>query len=254
MSQTPKNMSEIFGKLDDLKKLFIYGQKVLPIIQSLTEFMEDIVPIIESINSSIADSTSKIPKASDQINNVTNATELATTEILDLVDATSLLLDELKNLIDNKYEKSKRKDEVYAELKKQMNGNPKAHELLDEYNSLVVNNSDLEAMLKTIDNVRDNSYRITLSLQVQDITAQQLAAVNHLIQSVNKKLTDLVVEIEKADLSTEVQNLKVIMPKGDHYDGDAKYDKSEKRQQDVDTIVNTQKEKASQEEIDKLFA
>ncbi|MFH1194271.1 MAG: hypothetical protein V1720_01085 [bacterium] len=254
MAQAPKNMSQIFEKLNDLKKIFIYGQRVLPIIQSLTEFMEEIVPIIESINSSIADSTLKIPKATDQINNVTNATEMATTEILDLVDSMSLCLDELRNLITQKYEKSKRKDEVYAELKKHMNGNPKAHELLDEYNSLIVENADLELMLNNVNKIHDDSYRITLSLQVQDITAQQLAAVNHLIESVNTKLTGLVAEIEKADLTTEVQNLRIHMPSDAHFDADAKYDTSEKRQQAVDTIVNTQKEKTSQEEIDKLFA
>lgn len=254
MTQSYKNMSQIFEKLNDLKKIFVYGQKVLPIIQSLTEFMEDIVPLIESINSSIADSTLKIPKATDQITNVTNATELATTEILDLVDEMSIYLEELSKLVSEKLEKTKRRDEVFSELKKYVNGNPKAHELLDEYNSLVVDQSELNMILENVGKLKDRSYRITLSLQVQDITAQQLAAVNHLIESVNTKLSELVHEIEKADLSTEVQHLKVIMPKGTHFDGDAKYDTSEKRQKEVDNVINSQKEKASQEEIDKLFS
>ena len=83
------NMTQLFNKLNDLKAVFTYGQKIIPIIQNLVDFMKETIPLLETINNSIADSTSKIPKASHQINNVTHANEMATTEILDLVDVIS---------------------------------------------------------------------------------------------------------------------------------------------------------------------
>ena len=77
------NMKEIFGKIDDLKSVFKIGERILPILQSLIDFMGEIIPLLENINTSISDSTNQMPKVSHQINNVTSATELATTEILD---------------------------------------------------------------------------------------------------------------------------------------------------------------------------
>jgi hypothetical protein len=62
-----ENLSQLFSKLDDLKKVFTYGEKLIPVIQSLGEFMKETVPLLENINRSIAESTSKIPKATNQI-------------------------------------------------------------------------------------------------------------------------------------------------------------------------------------------
>ena len=96
-----ENMAQLFSKLNDLKKVFSYGEKLIPIIHSLGEFMKETVPLLENINRSIAESTSKIPKATNQIQSVTNATELATTEILDLVDSlNSDLTDIEKTMVD----------------------------------------------------------------------------------------------------------------------------------------------------------
>ena len=91
-----ENMSQLFAKLNDLKKVFTYGEKLIPVIQSLGEFMKETVPLLENINKSIAESTSKIPKASNQIQNVTSATEMATTEILDLVDVLNADLESIE--------------------------------------------------------------------------------------------------------------------------------------------------------------
>ncbi|MCK9212589.1 MAG: hypothetical protein M0P61_17295, partial [Ignavibacteriaceae bacterium] len=59
------NLSELFEKLDDLKTVFRYGEKLIPVIQGLVDFMRDTVPLLENINTSIAESTSKIPKATN---------------------------------------------------------------------------------------------------------------------------------------------------------------------------------------------
>lgn len=99
MENIPKNMNQVFSKLSDLKYVFHFGEKLIPIIQSIIEFMRDVVPLLENINQSITDSTNDIPKASHQINNVTSATELATTEILDLVDSISGSLTNMERML-----------------------------------------------------------------------------------------------------------------------------------------------------------
>jgi len=101
MKTISQNINDIFNKLSDLKELFRIGEKIVPILQSVIEFMKETIPLIENINISIADSTSKFPVAKDQINNVTNATELATTEILDLVDEITNRITETINDLEN---------------------------------------------------------------------------------------------------------------------------------------------------------
>src|SRR5690554_1215843 len=110
------NMSELFEKLNDLKTVFRYGQKLIPIIQSLIDFMKDTVPLLENINNSIADSTQKMPKATHQISNVTSATELATTEILDIVDVISNDISIIENELKEGLQKRKEAENLYNQI------------------------------------------------------------------------------------------------------------------------------------------
>ncbi|MGE5431774.1 MAG: hypothetical protein ACM3QX_11905 [Syntrophomonadaceae bacterium] len=249
------NMSQLFDKLNDVKVLFQYGQKVVPVLQSLVDFMQETVPLLENINHSIADSTAKIPKASDQINNVTNATELATTEILDLVDAISNNVSsvESKLLVINTTEAQKL--ELIEKLKNLLPGNSEAGKLLEEYTALDTTKKNIEEITKMFPKIKDDSYNITLSLQVQDITSQQLAAVDHLIDSVQEKLASLIQDIDETQIeefNAATSGSGIQAPQGATFDPNASYNKNDNRQDMVDAVVNM--EKASQAEIDKLFS
>jgi len=101
--------------------------------------------------------------------------------------------------------------------------------------------------------IRDDVYKITLSLQVQDITSQQLAAVNHLIESVRLKLSSLIIHLDETDL-TSIENVKLDIPVGSTFDPDAVYTKSTERQEAADLLINSINNKATQDEIDKLFS
>lgn len=249
------NMSQLFSKLNDVKVLFQYGQKVVPVLQSLVDFMQETVPLLENINHSIADSTAKIPKASDQINNVTNATELATTEILDLVDAISNNLSVIEQKLNVINTAEAQKAEVLAKLKAVLSGNTEAVKLLEEYDRLDLTKQHAEEITRMFPKIKDDSYNITLSLQVQDITSQQLAAVNHLIESVQDKLASLIQDIDDTQIDDLEQNSNgsgIQAPAGATFDPNASYDKNDGRQDMVDAVINM--EKASQAEIDKLFS
>lgn len=249
------NMSQLFDKLDDVKVLFQYGQKVVPVLQSLVDFMQETVPLLENINHSIADSTAKIPKASDQINNVTNATELATTEILDLVDAISNNVSLIEKKLEVVNSAEARKAEIADQLRSLLAGNSQAESLLKEYAEIDSTRTNVEEINKLFPKIKDDSYSITLSLQVQDITSQQLAAVDHLIESVQDKLASLIQDIDDTQIeefNSAVSGSGIQAPKGATFDPNASYNMNDNRQDMVDAVVNM--EKASQAEIDKLFS
>jgi len=254
MQQLTSNMSEVFSKLNDLKNVFKFGEKIVPIIQSLIEFMKEIVPLIESINTSISESTAQMPKVSNQINNVTSQTELATTEILDMVDRITNQIMEMEGVIGSFSSSEKRSSEIKQIIKEKYGNDTELMALFQEYLELNNYHVAFDKFKEILSQTNNDIFQITLSLQVQDITSQQLAAVNHLIDSVNNKLSSLVKEIDQSDIRDDIKILNIEVPHGAVFDPNAKYDRSESRQQNVDEIVTNQKQQASQAEIDKLFS
>ncbi|MBI1938196.1 MAG: protein phosphatase CheZ [Ignavibacteriales bacterium] len=246
------NMEQVFQKLGDLKQFFVFGQKIVPVFQKIIDFMHDIVPLLENVNNSIHDSTSKIPKAANQINNVTYATEIATSEILDIVDSMATDMTRIKNeLIDlrNGFFNQRVALDRFGDELKPLNGtydSLKSSLCIDDLENKVIS---LDSIIRKIEN---DSSNITISLQVQDITAQQLASVNHLIQSVQKRLASLLF-----DLGKQTEAVLPGLESAGHLDErsfneNAEYDRTGKHQALADNLMNSSK-KASQEEIDKLF-
>jgi chemotaxis regulatin CheY-phosphate phosphatase CheZ len=247
------NMSELFERLNDLKSIFWYGQKLIPIIQSIIDFMRDTVPLLDDINHSIADSTSKMPKAKDQITNVSSATELATTEILDIVDSISADLGKIETIFNDVQKEEENKRNIWNNIKKLFPNTPEAETLIKKYENNKKFESQSQVLLNSFNKIKNDVYNISLSLQVQDITSQQLAAVNHLIESVQKRLASLIVHLDESDIKNfEVQMINETDEKT--FDADARYTKDSNKQDSVDLIINSTLNKASQDEIDKLFS
>lgn len=247
------NMSDLFERLNDLKVVFRYGQKLIPIIQSIIDFMKETVPLLEDINTSIADSTSKIPKAKDQITNVSSATELATTEILDIADSISIDLDKIEKELRSLQENETKKKELWVKIKDLLKDNDGSGQLVEEYEQLDNSIAVMANFQKVFDKIKNDVYNITLSLQVQDITSQQLAAVNHLIESVRQRLSSLVMHLDETELSN-MELVKIDSPDNSTFNPEAVYTKSQEKQDMADSLVNSNSSKASQDEIDKLFS
>lgn len=252
--QKRQNINDVFDSLNSLKSAFKIGEKVVPIIQNLTEFMQEIVPLLEQINYSITDSASQMPKVSNQINDVTSATELATTEILDLVDEITNGVSKIELSLTNLLEKQANRQELFSKLKTILTGNSDALVILKELENTNNVKEIITGIKEKISKVGEDSYKITLSLQVQDITSQQLLAVNHLIESVNGRLQTLVEQINESDLKSEFQSLAIEVPESATFDPNAKYNHETGRQDGANEIFNDKKqEQASQDDIDKLF-
>jgi chemotaxis regulatin CheY-phosphate phosphatase CheZ len=216
-------MNKLFEKLDDLKTIFLYSEKLIPVIQKLIDFMRNTIPLLENINQSITETTNKIPTASNQIDSVTSATEMATTEILDTVDKILSEINTARTNVDN--------------LINSQNGF--LNEEIKEKLSLV---------LVSLDNINQHANNVTLSLQVQDITSQQLAAVNYLIQSVQARLSSLFQDLE----DTNIGQMSKLTDKN-VFNENARYQDTSKQQKEIDQIVTANNSPASQDEIDKLF-
>lgn len=250
---TPSNISQIFEKLNDLKALFIYGERLIPIIQSLMDFMKDTGPLLENINRSIADSTSKLPKVANQISSVTNATELATTEILDLVDNVNSDVSEVEKALHILVEPNERKTFIEQKLSEMFRTNEDAVKYFDEYILLNETSKTIIPLFKTFEKIKNDANNITISLQVQDITSQQLAAVTHLMESVQKRLSALVQDLEDSEPKT-IEQKDLNHSQQITFDPTARYCRNPDKQEQVDSIIKNELVSASQDEIDKLFS
>lgn len=244
-------MTRLFEKLNDLKAIFMYSEKLIPVIQSLIDFMRDTIPLLENINHSITESAAKIPKVTHQINNVTNATELATNEILDLIDKVLNETNNSESMLERLLELEREKAELIREVAME-SISPRAAELLQKYDEKYDNSARIEVLLGVIKNIKEYANSITISLQVQDITAQQLAAVNHLIDSVQKKLGSLINDLEKTQLKSG-DELSIPFEESMTFDPNARYQNSHSSQKVVDDVVTRKINSSTQEEIDKLF-
>ncbi len=269
-----KNLGGILDKINELRALFIFGQRVIPFLEELFYFVNDIVPVLEDINDSIYESANKMPRASSQLNKVTQATEIATTEILDNLDS---VLSKL-NAIGTHFQTATNDlaaldsldEDSYNLIRSSLDGSH--DELIKKVESLREQKlahikalrSNAGGLEKSLQDIREKSNDIMISLQVQDITAQQIASVNHLIQSVQDRLANLIdrFKISGADLVSEITKSE-----NHTFDPLATYDRSGDAQRAADSVIqsvrhgdlprsprgNGASDSASQDEIDRLF-
>jgi len=259
MQFNKKDNERILDKLVELKNVFSLGEKIVPMIQSLTTFMEEIIPLLNNVNLSISESNQKMPIAKNQIENVTAATELATTEILDTIDSAGQILEEISGVGTQLEEFSNKRNEKYKKLEKMLENNAEAFTLVKELQKENNLSEKVELLNTKVNDLNDKNFQMTMSLQVQDITSQQLAAVNHLINQVHNKLELLIDDIDNSKISNEINSIKIstnekIDDRNLDFNSKASFAHDD-RQDKADKIVDDHKsnERTSQDEIDKLF-
>lgn len=252
MSEGKKDLETLGEKLEDLKELFSIGEKIIPGIQKLVDFIHEMAPLLVHINNSIEESNAKIPKATDHIVDVTSATELATTEILDLIDAISSNTFELTDILTDVLTKESEIKEIVSELKELVSDNPKAKELLDKLSEKLTIVDAKDSITEILGKVQMDASNIAVALQVQDITTQQLSAVNHLILSVQKRLSSLMFELSEDEISHVDKSGDIEVPTDTNFDMNASFHNRQSSQDDIDKMIN-ESNNTSQDEIDKLF-
>ncbi len=206
-----KDITLLLQKADELRALFLLGQKVIPFLEEIFLFMRDIQPLFEEINHSIEENLKKMPNASASLTKVTEANELATTEILDIVDGifykADLLNESFKNF-DNSKSKNlenavKLLEVIYKGIEKKSNLETILPQLGKSISALKQDkeSESRNTFSDTLNSLRNDASSIMISLQVQDITSQQLAAVNHMLITVQDKLGAILNHFSNTDLT-----------------------------------------------------
>lgn len=189
-----------------IKKL--EGNKdINPYYHEIINFVDEIRKLLENVNNSIDENVKKMPGASKKLFKVTEATEQATTEILDAVDGLMNKVDLAKSkiqslnstltkerrigleLINKMTAAIKNGDDMtpfLAEMEKISQNISENHNAAKSEDEFVIEVNDL------IDSISNESTQIMMSSQVQDITSQQLAAVNFILETIQEKLVKII--------------------------------------------------------------
>ena len=266
--------------LNDLHTIFVWGERAVPFLEDLMQFIESITPLIDEINLSLNESTKRFPSAQSQLNDVTKATELATNEILSLLEKSLNDCDVIDKENKSSQETVAKFSEFKASLRTEIRSalsesDPRVHvlhaKLWHQTEKLVKQlDSASETKKKMVSALRSGLNKILMSLQVQDITTQQISAVNHVIQSVRSQLSELhdrlnsIKHIEGPDFSLSESRIEfgdvlsssakkgnneeqthdgeesvIPLESGDTFDANASYDKNKslKRQRDADSVI-----------------
>lgn len=276
------DISVLLKKAEELRALFILGQRVIPFLEEIFLFVNDIKPLLDEINFSIQENLKKMPNASKQLSKVTEATEMATTEIMDIVDGlfykSDIISANLKKLSEQNSGSKSNPLKIIEILSKAINSDTDLQDVIPqivEEIKLYKKSNDSQfnetvaATNGIIDSIKDDSNSIMMSLQVQDITSQQIAAVNHLLQTVQTKLALIMQKFQSTEIDKLVSNDDSYSPHTNvtslhrkiAFDPDAVESITQKdvRQGEVDALLQSHfngasDEPASADDIDSLFA
>jgi chemotaxis regulatin CheY-phosphate phosphatase CheZ len=252
------DLDDIKIKVSEVKALFVLGQKIIPVLEDVFQFVYEIQPLFDEINTSIQETTSKVPKAADKIINISNATEMATSEILDYVDEIFKAIENLTQIYKENIEKQKI---VYKEIVAQIKKLKQDPQYTEQADSMILSLQKLyrhsigkkivDLWIKEFEKLNILANKILMALQFQDITSQQLQAANHLISQVQNKLGQLMNKLGQVT----PDELTMIEVDEQTFNENAEYVHSENRQKMIDEIEASFSEGEgglSQEEIDRL--
>jgi chemotaxis regulatin CheY-phosphate phosphatase CheZ len=262
-----KQIEKIVRKVEELKALFVFGQRVMPFLEDLFYFIQEIAPLIEEINASLRESSKKMPKASNQLNKVSEATEMATTEILDMVDAIGFKLNGIQTNLNRFKSYSDLQDDLSKKIKRRLTmieqkypDDPDISSMRELWDKVDQSGNLIDPLQNTqshINEIRQLSGNIMISLQVQDITSQQIAAVNHLIESVQGKLNTLLEQLANEPVD-EALGIPRVTNRKVAFDHNAEYTKAGERQHIADDAVKEafqiMESKAKEEKIEESVA
>lgn len=214
------DIQAVVKKVDELKALFVLAQRVLPFMEELFTFIGDTTPLLEEVNNAIQENLKKMPNASRQLSKVTEATEMATTEIMDIVDRITndlfVIIDDLEILSKIDEQRIQNPINLLETIAESIKNEKDLTVLLPDINFFIdrmknaTTNEHIEIISKTkkkLNEMAEEANSIIMSLQMQDITAQQLAAVNHLLESIQKRLSKIMKQLNSHDKEEGVKDL-----------------------------------------------
>jgi len=253
-------LTNIKSKINELQSLFKYGERVLPFLEDLLSFISEITPILTEVENSLEESTNKHVKASHKLEDVTSQTEMATQEILDKVDQIIMKVMNISEYFLKISKNSEQKLNLLKRAQKEfinvLDGNineTRIKKFIKSVDRHQLNRANRlgNRIKEHIEEIESLAMSIMMALQVQDITSQQLASVNHLIASIQGKIITLL-----KNFSNVGDDQKIILD-NKAYDEDATYEDKHSQQDIADKIISdvhsASQIPSSQEEIDRLL-
>lgn len=178
-------------------------------VTNVVEMLFGLIPLLDKVKESINESSGAIPRASVQLSSVSKATEMATVEILNVLD---------------------RMTERIATAERSLETIKQGHRGGGEVDAAVA------SVESALGETRQDSLNIAMTLQVQDITAQQIAGVSHLIESVRQQLLNALGLLDQK--GPEHLTWPGAKPaEQTHFDANAMYTSSTERQDSADAII-----------------
>lgn len=215
-------------------------------VDKLLSTLHGLVPIVDHIKQSIEASSVSIPSASTQLSSVTRATETATVTILDNLEtltASFTSAEETLAEVDTQCQNNQAADQRFGNalntIAASRAGDAELATLLalwNQRNGEPKTISHIESIRQSLITGRETLMQITMALQVQDITAQQIAGVLHLIEEVRLKLSRTLFQVEREAEQHEGSQAKD-KPSVGSFDMNATYSISADRQSNADEIV-----------------
>jgi chemotaxis regulatin CheY-phosphate phosphatase CheZ len=242
----PKELKLLLRKVEELKALLVFTERTIPFLEDVIAFVRDIVPMVEELKSSVAISSDKLPKASRQLDKVSTATELATTEILNTVEGMLAKTELITRDLTTGESYAVALNESAADVEKALKGRETfatteawrdaVQDQWAKHRLVLSARAQESASRPVLEGIQNDCTNIMIALQVQDITAQQIAAVNKLMQSVDEGLGRLLhhfsqVPSEHNRRQFEHKRLNI------SFDTDAEYSTGEDRQRLADEVV-----------------
>jgi len=246
-----EDLSVILNKVEELQALLVFSQRSIPFLQDIFTFVNDMVPVLQQLRTSVETTSEKLPKASKQLDKVTTATEVASTEILNILETMFTKIQGMQTEARNRNAEIEALKASAQEIAERLhllaipsgNGDERAAFIgaCEKHFEGVAALISSEKEIAELDTLQSDCTNIMIALQVQDITAQQIAAVNKMMQSVDTGLNRLLKHFSKVQTETEP-------PKYKHrrldivFDVSAEYQGGEERQHLADSVIEETKQ------------
>lgn len=258
-------VNDILGKLNELRAVFVLGQRALPFIEEIFSFMKEVAPLIEEINASMMDSALMMPHATSQLQSISEATRTASTEILDLIDSVMLHSDAYESNLDQSLSDVKKVEQLNREslqhLRQALADRPEVLSAVEaHYEESAAHLHHIEGSIHArqtiIDEIRGQMNRIGHSLQVQDCTAQQIASVNHLLDNMRNRMADLLERLD-AQASPEQYEPTWEVPPDAPFNPHARYEPTDEKQDAADALIQSLRRQvgghSGDESVERIF-
>ena len=194
---------------DDLKLLLRKVEE----LKALLVFTERTIPFLEDVIAFVRDIVPMVEELKSSVEASTDKLPRASTQLDKVSTATEMATTEILNIVEEMMVKVDR-------LRTETGGHP------------------------MLESIQGDCTNIMIALQVQDITAQQIAAVNKLMQSVDEGLTRLLRHF--TDVATESEGVKY---QAEHlnivFDSSAEYAGGAERQRMADAVVESVRRRAA---------